>query len=152
MECAICYEPVTENTGKIQLSCSHSFHIGCGTKWFVHQIKMNHPESCPVCRHETTESEKIPRDIVHKYEYTMGSRKEIHDLLVRFGGKGINNTLWNNLKKHPNSYVRTELVMNRDELEMLMITNACKKLITTEQWFLSLHDIDDWYGVNPTAA
>ena len=62
MDCAICYEAITAATGKIELSCSHSFHINCLASWFATQ----QAQKCPYCRHESTELEMIPR---HAPEY-----------------------------------------------------------------------------------
>jgi hypothetical protein len=53
MECSICYENITKETGKAELSCSHSFHLVCLSKWFIKN------ESCPCCRHEANETEKM---------------------------------------------------------------------------------------------
>ena len=53
--CAICYcDIVTKTTGVTTLSCSHSFHLGCIAPWITKS------ETCPCCRSEVTEFEKIP--------------------------------------------------------------------------------------------
>ena len=44
-DCAVCYEKVSESTGHCTLSCKHSFHIACLTRW------SNENPSCPMCRH-----------------------------------------------------------------------------------------------------
>jgi len=44
-DCAVCYEKVSESTGHCTLSCKHSFHIACLTRW------TNENPSCPMCRH-----------------------------------------------------------------------------------------------------
>ena len=43
-DCPICYEPVDDSTGHCTLSCKHSFHVACLTKW------SNDNPSCPLCR------------------------------------------------------------------------------------------------------
>ena len=43
-DCAVCYEKVSESTGHCTLSCKHSFHIACLTRW------SNENPSCPMCR------------------------------------------------------------------------------------------------------
>ena len=43
-DCAVCYEKVSESTGHCTLSCRHSFHIACLTRW------SNENPSCPMCR------------------------------------------------------------------------------------------------------
>lgn len=42
------------------MACSHSFHFGCLVKWFGSQADKNLHESCPCCRHEATEHERLP--------------------------------------------------------------------------------------------
>jgi len=67
MDCAICHDAITKSTGKIELSCSHSFHINCLTNWFKTQSEQYIDQSCPCCRHEATEDEEVP--IVEKAEH-----------------------------------------------------------------------------------
>ena len=67
MDCAICYNKITKSTGKIELSCSHSFHINCLTNWFKSQSEQYIDQTCPCCRHEATEDEEVP--IVEKTEH-----------------------------------------------------------------------------------
>lgn len=43
-DCPICYEAISADTGHCTLSCSHSFHISCLTRWSVSTA------SCPMCR------------------------------------------------------------------------------------------------------
>lgn len=51
-DCPICYESVNASTGHCTLSCSHSFHIACLTRWSATNA------SCPMCRNAmgTTEA------------------------------------------------------------------------------------------------
>ena len=143
MDCAICYDAITESTGKIQLSCSHSFHVRCGVTWLSGLAQKFNPETCPMCRRETTEMEEIPKHTLVTYNFAAGSREELHALLKRFGGRGISNTLWNSLRSNTKIAHETNLVMDRSELAMLMSTNGCKKEINDEQWYnVSIHD--DW--------
>lgn len=60
MECSICYNEITSSTGKVELSCSHSFHFSCLTKWFDRQSSEGCGQNCPMCRHEANEFEKMP--------------------------------------------------------------------------------------------
>ena len=53
MECSICSDPITSETGKAELSCSHTFHLNCIGTWF----RTN--ESCPYCRHKANETESL---------------------------------------------------------------------------------------------
>ena len=72
MECAICYDAITAATGKVELSCSHSFHINCLTTWFVTLNVTQRTQVCPYCRHESSEHEVIPT--------TITSAVDIHDI------------------------------------------------------------------------
>jgi len=60
MDCSICYEGISGETGQAILSCSHSFHIRCLIKWFDSQTEKELTETCPCCRHEATHYEKLP--------------------------------------------------------------------------------------------
>ena len=50
-DCPICYETINQTTGCCVLSCSHSFHIKCLTKW------TNDASTCPMCRHALSDIE-----------------------------------------------------------------------------------------------
>ena len=50
-DCPICYETINQTTGCCVLSCSHSFHIKCLTKW------TSDASTCPMCRHALTDIE-----------------------------------------------------------------------------------------------
>jgi len=56
MDCPICYTDITEKTGHVVLSCSHKFHLNCVATWF-YSVEV---ETCPCCRRETSEKEKMP--------------------------------------------------------------------------------------------
>jgi len=53
MECSICFENITKETGKAELSCSHTFHLKCLSNWFSKN------ENCPCCRHAANDMEKM---------------------------------------------------------------------------------------------
>ena len=53
MDCAICYEPITQSTGKATLSCSHEFHMGCITTAII----KGRNTTCPYCRHNLDKKE-----------------------------------------------------------------------------------------------
>jgi hypothetical protein len=61
MECPICFEAITEDTGVVKMACKHSFHFCCLGTWFSHQFVNKQKESCPCCRHEAGEKERLPR-------------------------------------------------------------------------------------------
>ena len=50
-DCPICYESINQTTGCCILSCSHSFHIKCLTKW------TSDASTCPMCRHALSDIE-----------------------------------------------------------------------------------------------
>ena len=69
--CPICYcDIVSKTTGVTTLSCSHSFHLGCIVPWILKS------ETCPCCRSEVTEFEKIPRSHIHSGTRTLSYESE----------------------------------------------------------------------------
>jgi hypothetical protein len=67
MDCSICYESISAATGQVSLSCSHHFHLGCIGRWLLKS------SSCPLCRGETCEKEKI---VVESYEESYEESEE----------------------------------------------------------------------------
>ena len=63
-DCPICFESITKITGCCVLSCSHSFHIKCLTKW------TSDASTCPLCRHALTDIELNRPDPPPKPEIT----------------------------------------------------------------------------------
>ena len=53
MECPICYDAITKESGITTLSCEHSFHLSCIATWIIKN------ETCPCCRKEVGEYEGI---------------------------------------------------------------------------------------------
>jgi hypothetical protein len=68
MECSICFNAITSQTGKVELSCSHPFHFSCLTTWFDKQNIQGCSQNCPLCRHEANEFEKMPAAIEDEEE------------------------------------------------------------------------------------
>ena len=56
MQCAICHDDVTAETGRAVMSCGHEFHIRCLTTWLQ---KPDGAANCPCCRKEPTELERL---------------------------------------------------------------------------------------------
>lgn len=54
MECSICFAAIEKSV--TTLSCGHNFHLGCIGRWILKN------ESCPLCRHEMEEHEKIAEE------------------------------------------------------------------------------------------
>jgi len=67
-ECVICFASISKETGSTTLSCSHTFHYSCITRWLCSQMDLDLSESCPCCRKEVGTYEKIPECLV-EYEY-----------------------------------------------------------------------------------
>jgi len=89
MECPICYENIDATTGQTTLSCSHSFHYGCISGWFLKQDVGN----CPCCRKEMTAIEDLPRDddsevssIDSEDEEVEMTRTELQAFITSLGG------------------------------------------------------------------
>lgn len=61
-DCPICYETIDQTTGCCILSCSHSFHIKCLTKWTTDA------STCPMCRHALSDIELNRPDPLPKRE------------------------------------------------------------------------------------
>ena len=54
-DCSICCDSLNTSTGFCTLSCSHSFHIHCLTRWSTQTA------SCPLCRHTLSSTEAPAR-------------------------------------------------------------------------------------------
>jgi hypothetical protein len=58
-ECPICYEAINKDTGVSTLACSHSYHLKCIATW------LSKNDSCPCCRKEVNEHEKLSASPAH---------------------------------------------------------------------------------------
>ncbi len=59
MDCSICLEAVTKQTGIVTLSCEHTFHFRCIDNWFAKQLGNDLEQSCPCCRHTGNDMDRI---------------------------------------------------------------------------------------------
>ena len=59
-DCAVCYEAVSAATGHCTLSCKHSFHIACLTRWSTEN------PHCPMCRHSLGVTEAPAKQLVER--------------------------------------------------------------------------------------
>ena len=59
-DCAVCYEAVSAATGHCTLSCKHSFHIACLTRWSAEN------PSCPMCRNPLGATEAPAKQLVER--------------------------------------------------------------------------------------
>ena len=57
MECSICTDLITAETGQVTLACSHTFHLGCIGRWSTQGAT-----NCPLCRANLGEKEIIEDD------------------------------------------------------------------------------------------
>jgi hypothetical protein len=59
MDCPICFETITKETGQVTTSCGHSFHFKCLNTWYWRQTQNEDTnESCPCCRKEPGDYER----------------------------------------------------------------------------------------------
>ena len=90
MECPICYEAITAETGVVTTSCHHSYHFACISGWFIKQEK----GTCPCCRKEMNDTEDFPdvpdgssasydSDEEYEVEFT---RRQLQDFIHAHGG------------------------------------------------------------------
>lgn len=147
-ECPICYESITATSGITTLSCSHSFHYGCISGWFLNQDV----GTCPCCRKEMTTTEDLPRNDAESTfsddsdedddddeEYAelevRFNREKFGDFLKERGGVGM-------LEAISDGWTDAATVtFTRTQLHFLMIGNGAKPL-TDEEWEAILEDDD----------
>ena len=56
MDCSICCDGIEASGGHVTLACQHHYHLGCIGRWLLKS------ETCPMCRKETSDKEKILKD------------------------------------------------------------------------------------------
>ena len=65
-ECSICLDEIAvATTGCVQLSCSHTYHLGCISRWY-----QTNP-SCPECRCAPAEKEAPPASRLTEIPYSL---------------------------------------------------------------------------------
>lgn len=67
MDCAICFDSITKQTGCTTLSCDHSFHFRCITNWFGQQVCNALDQTCPCCRGKGSDLDRC--SVVEEDEY-----------------------------------------------------------------------------------
>ena len=82
MECSICMDAITKQTGSTVLSCEHAFHFRCIDSWFTKQINDDLPQTCPCCRNGGTD---LDRCSVVEYEGDNESYEEDDDHVSEAG-------------------------------------------------------------------
>jgi len=58
MDCSICMDAITKETGCTTLSCQHTFHFRCIDNWFGKQVWDDQPQTCPCCRSEGSDLDR----------------------------------------------------------------------------------------------
>jgi len=154
MDCPICYEAITKETGKLILSCSHEFHINCLVKW-----KNMSEDSCPLCRKTSSSPhEMIPEKELSEnaFEYVCGYQHEVDYLFRLLGGEGFSDESWKetliehigmtNVENREREGRELLLCIDPIEFTNLMLKNGCKRVLTYSEWSnLALEDC--WYNV-----
>jgi hypothetical protein len=146
-DCPICYEKISTSTGTTTLSCSHSFHFGCLSGWFLKQ----EIGTCPCCRKEMTATEDLPRDADEaedddsdddsddEYDDEIEvsfDREKLGEFLKERGGVGMKDTIsavWDDA---------TTVTFTRTQLHFLFIGNGAKPF-TDEEWEAIVEDEDE---------
>jgi hypothetical protein len=130
--CAICLEPL--KVSKFQFPCKHSFHIQCGIKWIAKQHEESSSQSCPLCRGLSKEDlDKLPAEIlkpsiVINEKYCVVDKKSLHNFLKALKGRGVSESLWTSLIKTSSYFFGQHVVLSYEELKMLCVVNACRKM------------------------
>ena len=145
MECPICYEAITEETGVVTTSCKHSYHFTCISGWFIKQEK----GSCPCCRKEMNEKEDFPavpadadaeaeseseseESVCYEVEFT---RRQLQEFIASHGGH-LTEQMSDAICSVIGSFTQTEL-------NSLLVGNTGQTL-TEDAWNQLLHrDIED---------
>ena len=135
-ECPICYENINATTGQTTLSCSHSFHFGCISGWFLKQ----EVGTCPCCRKEMAAIEDLPRDDESTYsdnsedEEVEFTRADLQSFIASLGG---------NLSEEAADNICEVIAgFTYYELNALVVGNTGRQL-TEEMWNELLEDDDE---------
>jgi Ring finger domain/HYPK UBA domain len=81
-DCPICYEKVDDSTGHCTLSCKHSFHLACLSKW------SNENPNCPMCRHPLGVTEAPAKQLVESDELFFAENMSRFRILTSMPGQG----------------------------------------------------------------
>ncbi len=81
MECSICTDPITDQTGQVKLACSHTFHLGCIGRWMTRGAS-----NCPMCRTDLGEKEVIEEDAVSSVSFSEHPQYGTVEFLARYLG------------------------------------------------------------------
>jgi hypothetical protein len=84
MECSICTDPITAETGEVKLACSHAFHLGCIVKWTTRGSS-----NCPMCRKGLGEKEVVEDDGVSSVSFSESPQHGSVEFLARYMGTTV---------------------------------------------------------------
>jgi hypothetical protein len=68
MDCSICFDAITKQTGSVSLSCEHVFHFRCIDEWFTKQILEEQEQTCPCCRSKGTDLDRCNAEVAQEQE------------------------------------------------------------------------------------
>ena len=137
MECPICYEAITADTGIVTTSCNHSYHFSCISGWYIKQDK----GTCPCCRKEMNKEEDFS-DILYdgeesqndedsqfeeesQYDEVEFTRRELQDFIEARGGH-LTSQMSDAICEVIGAFTQTEL-------NSLLIGNT-GKVLTEQDW------------------
>uniref|UniRef100_A0A6C0L7L1 RING-type domain-containing protein n=1 Tax=viral metagenome TaxID=1070528 RepID=A0A6C0L7L1_9ZZZZ len=99
--CPICQEELNiKESGRVTLSCSHSFHFSCIGTWIATQASSDMHASCPYCRKEMHEKEVfVPLEeeeveTLREPEYVSFNLSELYIFLTKHFTVGPMDILW----------------------------------------------------------
>lgn len=89
MDCPICFEAISKDTGQVTTSCGHTFHFKCLNTWFYQQLENDEDakESCPCCRKEAGEFEKAVS--IGEHEQSESESESEDDETAAFEGNWV---------------------------------------------------------------
>jgi len=98
MECSICFDAISAETGVTTTSCGHSYHLSCISTWYAQQ---GVTQSCPFCRKEMSGKEVLAlvrsdddSDSEDEEEdEVIFTREELNNFLVARGGSGLTDAM-----------------------------------------------------------
>ena len=140
MECPICYDVITSQTGIVTTSCGHSYHFTCISSWFMTQEENS---TCPCCRKVMGAIEDLPytegdiedeedsddsdddeedEDEEDEVEF---NREQLDTFLRNHGGFGITDAM-------AESICPTSAAFTHSELRILCMGNGARQLSDRE--------------------
>jgi hypothetical protein len=121
--CAICLDSIVPcSTGRVELSCAHTFHLKCISKW----IGKSHV--CPLCRKKVGEYERI--------EDSQNDRETVFQTFQLFTRLLRDDPLRN----EPSMYPRIE---PRRDIQLIMTYTNVSEHIASDYYYRNNEDVVD---------